>query len=464
MLTENNGKELTDTSLTDTFTKTFPTIPIDRSIGDNSYNQQVVGCQLQLDDLSTYSTELLNETSPKERLYMATSGLSDMLYLAKEMTGCKDVQYLTSQAQNVNNKHDTPDTPNSNSGINKSSDCPIDDYYTQIIIGEKCIGYLKFSGMPSSAYPIKPLCDALTRQFALTMNLYLRIFRLSRIANNLYRSRQVLLAADDARRRDIAEVLHGTMQVRMLTAWQRLLDAQKYFTSDPERALENIRWVSDELDSLRENDLRGLARKLHPNITVFGMLASIRALVKQLSSTEDALSISMFVDKDIELIDYPGKSQIDNQIRLSAYRFVEETAINAIRHGKATEIRIEVHMTSNNYIKLSVVDNGDSFDVEKVVSGVGFASIDARIGQVGGHWRIESSQGSGTTVTAMIPLSIALDDIDERHEKSTKKWPTKKATNIHAGTKTGKSTDEMTYQNISSGNVNDTTRKKGATR
>ena len=374
-----------------------------KSTGGAYDDQQIFTCQMQLNTISTSSTKMTNGTEKEERLLAATSGLSNMLDLARDITGSRQVQYLSSDAPDKdmqrNSSHRKP-----NSG--KREDCKTDDYYAQVIVDNKCIGYLKFSGIDNSEHPTSFICDALGRQFGFTMDLYLKIFKLSKSANNLYRSRQLLLAADDARRQDIAEIIHGNMQVRMLTAWQRLFDAQNHLTSDPEDARKCIQWVSDELDKLRERDLRELARKLHPNITAFGMLASIRSLIRQVSNMNNDLHISLFADKKLEIIDYPGKSQIDNKIRLSAYRFVEEAIVNAIRHGQATAVRIEAHMVDDNSIQVSVIDNGVSFDPERTASGVGFASIDARIGQVGGRWKIESSRENGTTITATIPLDL----------------------------------------------------------
>jgi signal transduction histidine kinase len=193
------------------------------------------------------------------------------------------------------------------------------------------------------------------------------------------------------------------------------------------------------------------------------MLASIRSLIKQLSEMKDDLYVSMLADEKLEIIDYPGKSQIDNQIRLSAYRFVEEAIINAIRHGKATEIRIEAVMTSDNSIELSVIDNGVSFDVGKAVSGVGFASIDARIGQIGGYWRIKSSKGNGTTITAIIPLDIASKDLaqhdNQREQEKHLARPANKATDLNTGTKRRKDTDD-TIKNGSAGDLANTSNKK----
>ena len=85
-------------------------------------------------------------------------------------------------------------------------------------------------------------------------------------------------------------------------------------------------------------------------------------------------------------------------------RVIQEALANAIRHGKAKEIVVDLHETRDALI-LSIADDGISFDAAALpASGHhGMAVMRERIEMLGGRLVIDSANGLGTTVKAEIP-------------------------------------------------------------
>jgi PAS domain S-box-containing protein len=94
------------------------------------------------------------------------------------------------------------------------------------------------------------------------------------------------------------------------------------------------------------------------------------------------------------------------------YRFLQEALTNAARHGHATEIQVRLG-TDAELVCLSVEDNGQGFDIPKVLSdqrnpkSMGLIGMQERITMVGGRLEIYSNPGCGTRLIAHVPLEAA---------------------------------------------------------
>jgi signal transduction histidine kinase len=86
----------------------------------------------------------------------------------------------------------------------------------------------------------------------------------------------------------------------------------------------------------------------------------------------------------------------------------QEAVSNAVRHGKATRIRMMLRYEPDR-IGLRVADDGCGFDVDVVrrAGGAhyGLASMSERAEQVRGFFKVVSSPGTGTEIEAVVPTS-----------------------------------------------------------
>jgi signal transduction histidine kinase len=85
-------------------------------------------------------------------------------------------------------------------------------------------------------------------------------------------------------------------------------------------------------------------------------------------------------------------------------RIGQEALTNAIRHGHARRIVMELYF-SENAILLRLTDDGRGFDANSPFEGLGLAGIRARVASMGGQLSIESEAGSGTTISVSVPQS-----------------------------------------------------------
>jgi signal transduction histidine kinase len=96
--------------------------------------------------------------------------------------------------------------------------------------------------------------------------------------------------------------------------------------------------------------------------------------------------------------------------KTAAFRFVQEALNNAHRHaGRATK-QVEAYQ-QNGSVVIQVSDGGKGFDSSKNAEGekLGLAGMRERIESLGGEFLLKSDIGSGTTVTARLPLETGSD-------------------------------------------------------
>jgi len=85
-------------------------------------------------------------------------------------------------------------------------------------------------------------------------------------------------------------------------------------------------------------------------------------------------------------------------------RIGQEALTNAIRHGRAQRIVMELDF-SDDAVQLRLTDDGRGFDTSSAFDGLGLAGIKARASSIGGQLSISSAAGSGTTISVSVPHS-----------------------------------------------------------
>jgi len=91
-------------------------------------------------------------------------------------------------------------------------------------------------------------------------------------------------------------------------------------------------------------------------------------------------------------------------IQEALLRVSREAIINAIRHGRAGTVKLELR--GDPLLQLEVADDGSGFDVASAMSApgrMGLRSMTARINAIGGELDIQSRPGEGTRVVVTLP-------------------------------------------------------------
>jgi len=101
----------------------------------------------------------------------------------------------------------------------------------------------------------------------------------------------------------------------------------------------------------------------------------------------------------------------DNLLPLSAalhlYRIVQESLTNAVKHGQATSVVIQLEMTSE-HLCMRVQDNGIGMPQDVSPGGMGQRNMQTRAALLDATLSIGSTEAGGTQVTLHMPLSIPI--------------------------------------------------------
>jgi two-component sensor histidine kinase len=110
--------------------------------------------------------------------------------------------------------------------------------------------------------------------------------------------------------------------------------------------------------------------------------------------------IQCILEVDPEL----SAAAFDLPLRRSLLMAIKETLNNAVKHSKATELRLQIHW-QGQHLTVVVLDNGRGFDPAIVKSERnGLTNISQRILELGGTCHVISQPGKGCRVEFSIPL------------------------------------------------------------
>lgn len=99
---------------------------------------------------------------------------------------------------------------------------------------------------------------------------------------------------------------------------------------------------------------------------------------------------------------------LPQELSRTLYRTVQEALTNAVRHGKATRIRVGFWV-EENVLKLSILDNGKG--AFNIVKGIGLKGMEERIGVLGGTIRFGQAAEGGFSLSFEIPMPKGAHDV-----------------------------------------------------
>ena len=206
-----------------------------------------------------------------------------------------------------------------------------------------------------------------------------------------------LLSAQEAERRRIAVELHDGIG-QYLCGLKFNLDGlvhQMEMTGEAPIKSESL-YAASELAAHTVNDIRRLVTTLRPAILDSNSLdKAVAWLCAQFNG-----NITVSLEMDLEPVD----KDLSETVRLAIFRVIQEALANAIRHSGANRIRIELKLTEQGRVKVSVQDNGKGFNPALVLGlGLGMPSMRDRAKASRGNLKVTSTLGQGTTVEADWP-------------------------------------------------------------
>ncbi|MBK9107340.1 MAG: hypothetical protein IPM92_02895 [Saprospiraceae bacterium] len=183
---------------------------------------------------------------------------------------------------------------------------------------------------------------------------------------------EAVINSQESERKNIGNELHDEVGP-LLTAVQ--LSLRSHIVKEPNCNLLEIKSAIINLD-LAINQVRNISHVLHPAaLENFGLYHAIEDFCYLINSTS-ACNITLgFDDNQLEL--EPFKT-------LMLYRILQELVINAIKHGNAKSIHINIS-ANPQYFQLNIVHNGDLFTMREYLNlletsdGLGLKNIQHRL-------------------------------------------------------------------------------------
>lgn len=103
--------------------------------------------------------------------------------------------------------------------------------------------------------------------------------------------------------------------------------------------------------------------------------------------------------ENIDLIKEPGM-----EVRQHLYLFAKEAINNAVKYSGAEAVKFEASVL-NDILKMSIKDNGNGFDIEKVSKGNGLDNMQKRAGAIAAVYSVASGSVNGTQVELALKIT-----------------------------------------------------------
>lgn len=206
-----------------------------------------------------------------------------------------------------------------------------------------------------------------------------------------------VLTAHEAERKRIARELHDDTAQALTSILVRLRLLER--SSEEHEVLRNAEELR-ALTSVALDSVRRMAMDLRPAaLDDLGLVPAIEAYAErysrnwQVKASVEVKGVRRRLPPDVELV---------------LYRVAQEALTNVAKHAAATTADVLLARRRNE-VALSVEDDGAGFEIEDVErtpgEGLGLFGMRERLALVSGELQIESAVGSGTKVTARVPLA-----------------------------------------------------------
>ncbi len=220
--------------------------------------------------------------------------------------------------------------------------------------------------------------------------------RTSRLAEEVQRSRERLVAAREEERRRIRRDLHDGFGPALSGIVFQLEAARMAVDGDPGAAREQLATVRAQVQDVVA-DVRRLVHDLRPPaLDDRGLVGALRQQAERLAVPPEVTAPAGLADP----ADLAGR--LPAAVEVAAYRIAGEGLTNVARHAAATRARLSLELAGDALL-LELADDGVGI-AEDRVAGIGLASLRERAAELGGTTTITCPPGGGTVVRARLPL------------------------------------------------------------
>lgn len=206
--------------------------------------------------------------------------------------------------------------------------------------------------------------------------------------------RSVWRVQEDERRRLARELHDGIGQ--NLTALKHRLALLGGELGPEQQGLRERVEAAIALCATTLEDTRQLSRLLRPPILDdLGLEPALRWLARSIEGSGGPEVV----------LEIDAPATLDQDLQTLLFRFVQEALNNACKHAGARTARVRLQVQGGQ-LRLSVEDDGCGFDPARstAAGGSGLGGMQERLRLYGGRFALQSAPGSGTRITATVPL------------------------------------------------------------
>jgi len=237
-----------------------------------------------------------------------------------------------------------------------------------------------------SEFPVELTVTRVPVDGAPTFTAYLRdITQRKQAEQELLESRARVVQSADRERKRIERNLHDGAQQR-LVAIGIILRRLAMESETPVSLLPLVELAQEEA-GLAISELRELARGIHPaSLTESGLQGALRGL---------ALRCPVEVAVDV------ADARLPESVEIAFYYVAAEALANVAKYAQAERVELELRVDDSE-ATLRVADDGVGGADQR--GGSGLDGLTDRLEAIGGTLLVTSTEGAGTTITAVAPV------------------------------------------------------------
>lgn len=217
-----------------------------------------------------------------------------------------------------------------------------------------------------------------------------------------------LLYTENPQASRIAREIHDDLgQKLMVLRMDVAMLARRVGEESPAILVHTLADLKAQVDSAIDS-ARAIVRDLLPVEMNTSLIPAVRGLVDVFRNTFD-----ITIDFNSN---FSEETSFDAAFELTAFRIIQESFSNVIRHAKATHISLNLEITGGQ-MKIKVQDDGVGFSIDK--KRIALGSIGERAILAGGKVFTTNRQEGGACVEVLLPLAVSQINQTTIHEALT---------------------------------------------
>jgi len=225
----------------------------------------------------------------------------------------------------------------------------------------------------------------------------------ARLYSDLEQEKERMQSIQEEARKKLARDLHDGPTQSIAAIAMRVNFARRMMDRDAKASAEELFKIED-LARRTTKEIRHMLFTLRPLVLESqGLLAALEAMADKMRETYNQ---NVIIQADASLI---PKIEMGKQSII--FYIAEEAVNNARKHAQSSHIWVRLKSIEEDMIMLEIEDDGVGFNVGAVDAfyeqrgSLGMVNMRERAELINGRLRIESTEGKGTFISVLIPLS-----------------------------------------------------------